>query len=155
MISDLLDIDSVAESLSIALQHPKTLAQLASDPAKRAASRFFPSDEPLINSCLSRDRSWIVNNGAIYSSGSSPLPSMDALYVASLHRARHRRLAFYCMRDYRKRSLSNLALAKDLASAIGKTARRIAKKSFENLAINVLEYSAIRPRNRLFPRHPM
>ena len=51
------------------------------------------------------------------------------------------RLAFYCMRDYRKRSLSNLALAKDLHLESEKQLVRIAKKSFENLAINVLEYS--------------
>ena len=50
------------------------------------------------------------------------------------------RLAFYCMRDYRKRSLSNLALAKDLHLHSEKQLVRIAKKSFENLAINVLEY---------------
>jgi len=50
------------------------------------------------------------------------------------------KLAFYCMRDYRKRSLSNLALATDLQLKSEKQLVRIAKKSFENLAINVLEY---------------
>ncbi len=48
-------------------------------------------------------------------------------------------LAFYCMREYRKRALSNLALARDLALP-KKELIRIAKKSFQNLAINCLEY---------------
>ncbi len=48
-------------------------------------------------------------------------------------------LAFYCMRDYRKRSLSNLSLAKDLALS-KKELLKIAKQSFQNLAINCLEY---------------
>ena len=50
------------------------------------------------------------------------------------------RIAFYCMTDYRKRSLSNLALANDLQISSEKELREIAKQSFENLAINVLEY---------------
>lgn len=50
------------------------------------------------------------------------------------------RAAFHVMRDYRKRSLSNLALANDLHIASEKELISIAKKSFENLAINVLEY---------------
>ncbi len=50
------------------------------------------------------------------------------------------RIAFYCMTDYRKRSLSNLALANDLKISSEKELREIAKQSFENLAINVLEY---------------
>jgi KDO2-lipid IV(A) lauroyltransferase len=50
------------------------------------------------------------------------------------------RIAFYCMTDYRKRSLSNLALANDLHIGSEKELREIAKQSFENLAINVLEY---------------
>ena len=48
-------------------------------------------------------------------------------------------LAFYCMREYRKRTLSNLSLATDLALS-KKQLIRIAKKSFQNLAINCLEY---------------
>lgn len=48
-------------------------------------------------------------------------------------------IAFYCMREYRKRALSNLALANDLALS-QKELIRIAKKSFQNLAINCLEY---------------
>jgi KDO2-lipid IV(A) lauroyltransferase len=48
-------------------------------------------------------------------------------------------VGFYFMREYRKRALSNLALAKDLALSEKETIR-IAKKSFQNLAINCLEY---------------
>lgn len=48
-------------------------------------------------------------------------------------------IAFYCMREYRKRTLSNLALATDLSFS-KKELLRIAKKSFQNLAINCLEY---------------
>jgi KDO2-lipid IV(A) lauroyltransferase len=48
-------------------------------------------------------------------------------------------LAFYFMVDYRKRALSNLSLAKDL-NLSKKELFRIAKRSFQNLAINVLEY---------------
>ncbi|MDE3045229.1 MAG: hypothetical protein KGJ02_01095 [Verrucomicrobiota bacterium] len=48
-------------------------------------------------------------------------------------------IAFYCMRDYRKRALSNIALAKDLCCTPRETIR-IAKQSFQNLAINCLEY---------------
>jgi KDO2-lipid IV(A) lauroyltransferase len=48
-------------------------------------------------------------------------------------------LGFYCMRDYRKRALSNLALANDLALS-QKELLHFAKKSFQNLAINCLEY---------------
>lgn len=48
-------------------------------------------------------------------------------------------LGFYFMREYRKRALSNLALAKDLHLS-PKELIRIAKKSFQNLAINCLEY---------------
>ncbi len=43
------------------------------------------------------------------------------------------------MTDYRKRALSNLALAKDLALS-SKEIIQTAKKSFQNLAINCLEY---------------
>jgi KDO2-lipid IV(A) lauroyltransferase len=48
-------------------------------------------------------------------------------------------LGFYAMRDYRKRALSNLALATDLALT-PKQLVRYAKQSFQNLAINCLEY---------------
>ena len=48
-------------------------------------------------------------------------------------------IGFYFMREYRKRALSNLALATDL-SLDKKELIRIAKKSFQNLAINCLEY---------------
>lgn len=47
--------------------------------------------------------------------------------------------AYYCMREYRKRALSNLALATDLALTPKETVQ-LAKKSFQNLAINCLEY---------------
>lgn len=48
-------------------------------------------------------------------------------------------IAFYFMREYRKRALSNLALANDLILN-PKQLIKIAKKSFQNLAINCLEY---------------
>jgi KDO2-lipid IV(A) lauroyltransferase len=47
--------------------------------------------------------------------------------------------AFYFMRSYRKRALSNLSLARDLALS-PKQIVQTAKKSFQNLAINCLEY---------------
>jgi len=48
-------------------------------------------------------------------------------------------IAFYCMREYRKRTLSNLSLATDFSFS-RKELISIAKKSFQNLAINCLEY---------------
>jgi KDO2-lipid IV(A) lauroyltransferase len=48
-------------------------------------------------------------------------------------------IAFYFMREYRKRALSNLALANDL-KLTPKQLVHYAKKSFQNLAINCLEY---------------
>lgn len=48
-------------------------------------------------------------------------------------------VAYHCMREYRKRALSNLALATDLALT-PKEVVRYAKQSFQNLAINCLEY---------------
>lgn len=48
-------------------------------------------------------------------------------------------IAYYFMREYRKRALSNLALANDLALT-NKQLYHFAKKSFQNLAINCLEY---------------
>jgi KDO2-lipid IV(A) lauroyltransferase len=51
------------------------------------------------------------------------------------------RLAFYLMRDYRKRSLSNLALASDLKIESEEKLIEYAKDSFSNLAINCLEYA--------------
>lgn len=48
-------------------------------------------------------------------------------------------VAFHFMREYRKRALSNLALANDL-SLSHKELIHYAKKSFQNLAINCLEY---------------
>lgn len=50
------------------------------------------------------------------------------------------RAAFYFMTEFRKRALSNLALAKDLHFSTKRELIETAKKSFENLAINVLEY---------------
>ena len=49
------------------------------------------------------------------------------------------RLSFYLLRNYRKRTLSNLALAKSLALN-NEQIIETAKQSFENLAINCLEY---------------
>lgn len=48
-------------------------------------------------------------------------------------------IAFYSMRQYRKRALSNLSLATDLALT-PKQLFQYAKQSFQNLAINCLEY---------------
>lgn len=48
--------------------------------------------------------------------------------------------AFYALRGYRKRTLSNLALATDL-NLRKKDLFIIAKRSFQNLAINCLEYA--------------
>ncbi len=48
-------------------------------------------------------------------------------------------IAYYFMREYRKRALSNLALANDLALTPAQLVL-YAKKSFQNLAINCLEY---------------
>ncbi len=62
------------------------------------------------------------------------------------------RLAFYFMRDYRKRALSNLALARDLHLTSEKQLRSVAKKSFENLAINVLEYPRLSCESRFFAK---
>ena len=45
-------------------------------------------------------------------------------------------LGFYCLRSYRKRTLSNLSLA----PALNADLHRTAKQSFQNLAINCLEY---------------
>lgn len=49
-------------------------------------------------------------------------------------------IGYYTMREYRKRALSNLALAKDL-SLSKKELIKTAKQSFQNLAINCLEYA--------------
>lgn len=48
-------------------------------------------------------------------------------------------LAFYILSDYRKRALSNLSLARDLKLE-RKELLIVAKRSFQNLAINILEY---------------
>jgi len=48
-------------------------------------------------------------------------------------------VAYYFMREYRKRALSNLALANDLALT-NTQLYYYARKSFQNLAINCLEY---------------
>ncbi len=57
-------------------------------------------------------------------------------------------VSFYCMREYRKRALSNLALANDLALSSDELIH-YAKKSFQNLAINCLEYPKLFRENRL------
>lgn len=48
-------------------------------------------------------------------------------------------VAYHCMREYRKRALSNLALANDLSLTPNQVVY-YARKSFQNLAINCLEY---------------
>lgn len=50
------------------------------------------------------------------------------------------RIGFYFLTDFRKCSLSNLALAKDL-HLTHKQCYKLCKHSFENLAINCLEYA--------------
>ncbi len=57
-------------------------------------------------------------------------------------------IAFYSMREYRKRALSNLALADDLAFSKEEIVK-YAKKSFQNLAINCLEYPRFAREKRL------
>ncbi|MBN2478745.1 MAG: hypothetical protein JXA94_00800 [Parachlamydiales bacterium] len=47
--------------------------------------------------------------------------------------------SYFLLKDYRKRTLSNLALASDLKLS-NKELKKIAIKSFQNLAINILEY---------------
>lgn len=49
--------------------------------------------------------------------------------------------AFYFLRSYRKKALSNLALAQGLGIRSDRELIRIAKESFQNLAINALEYA--------------
>ncbi|HSX12892.1 MAG TPA: hypothetical protein VLE96_00510 [Chlamydiales bacterium] len=51
-------------------------------------------------------------------------------------------VGFYCMREYRKRAFSNLSLATDLKLS-PKDVIKIAKQSFQNLAINCLEYTKL------------
>ena len=50
-------------------------------------------------------------------------------------------IGFYCMPSYRKRALSNLALATGLDIRSERELIHIAKQSFQNLAINALEYA--------------
>lgn len=50
-------------------------------------------------------------------------------------------LGFYCLRAYRKRALSNLSLAPALQLQSEAHLFRIARESFQNLAINCLEYA--------------
>lgn len=58
--------------------------------------------------------------------------------------------SYYFMREYRKRALSNLSLANDL-SLSPKTLIKTAKQSFQNLAINCLEYPKL-AREKKFSR---
>ncbi|HEY4254779.1 MAG TPA: hypothetical protein VGM34_00345 [Chlamydiales bacterium] len=51
-------------------------------------------------------------------------------------------VGFYCLRTYRKRALSHIALAKDLGFSNDQIIQT-AKKSFQNLAINCLEYEKL------------
>ena len=57
-------------------------------------------------------------------------------------------VCYYLMTDYRKRALSNLSLAKDLALTPEEIVRT-AKKSFQNLAINCLEYPKLAREKKL------
>lgn len=58
------------------------------------------------------------------------------------------RVGFYCLPNYRKRALSNLALASSL-HLDGKQILKIAKQSFENLAINCLEFPRLEAEKNL------
>jgi len=49
-------------------------------------------------------------------------------------------LAFYIMPEYRKTALSNLALSNLNLKKKNKNIKKIARKSFQNLAINILEF---------------
>ena len=55
--------------------------------------------------------------------------------------------AFYLLKSYRKRTLSNLALATDLHLSPLEI-RKIAKASFENLMITCLEYPKLASEKR-------
>jgi Kdo2-lipid IVA lauroyltransferase/acyltransferase len=57
-------------------------------------------------------------------------------------------LGYYILKQYRKRTLSNLALADDL-KLNHKQIKKIAIKSFQNLAITVLEYPKLYAKNDL------
>lgn len=58
------------------------------------------------------------------------------------------RAAFYLLKSYRKRTLSNLALATDLHLSPSEI-RKIAKASFENLMITCLEYPKLASEKRI------
>jgi Kdo2-lipid IVA lauroyltransferase/acyltransferase len=51
-------------------------------------------------------------------------------------------VCFYCMHTWRKRALSHIALAKDLGFS-NEEIIAVAKQSFQNLAINCLEYAKL------------
>jgi len=57
-------------------------------------------------------------------------------------------IAYFVLKEYRKRTLSNLALANDL-NLTKKQIKKIAIKSFQNLAITVLEYPKLYAKNDL------
>ncbi|MFA6118695.1 MAG: hypothetical protein WCT85_00440 [Parachlamydiales bacterium] len=57
-------------------------------------------------------------------------------------------LAYYTMQNYRKKTLSNLALATDL-KLTNKEIKKIAIGSFQNLAINILEYPKLYAKKNL------
>ena len=57
-------------------------------------------------------------------------------------------LAYFFMHKYRKRTLSNLALANDLKLS-NKEIKKIAIRSFQNLAINILEYPKLHTKKDL------
>src|SRR5579871_3910213 len=60
-------------------------------------------------------------------------------------------LIYYCIPNYRKRTLSNLAFAKDLGLS-QKELIRVSKESFQNLAIICLEYPRLSREKRLSPK---
>ena len=57
-------------------------------------------------------------------------------------------ISYFILREYRKRTLSNLALANDLKLS-NKEIKKIAIQSFQNLAITVLEYPKLHSKKDL------
>jgi len=80
---------------------------------------------------------------------SLPLQWMPYSWIQVIGRAAGS-LIFHCMHKYRKRTLSNLALATDLALS-KENLIRVSKESFQNLAIVCLDYPRLSWEKRLSP----
>ena len=153
VIENLLDTDSIVQARSKPLlRHRKTM-ESAQMIARRAFSiSIFP------NKCaLSMDElPWIEKSGPTISIRTATYPFRWMPY-SWLHRIgqrpRHHRLLFHARipqtgaQQSRACQRSRALRPKELI--------RIAKKSFQNLAINCLEYPKLAQRERLFPRHSM